>query len=88
MAENINQTSLNSVSRAALVDGEWVNDFFGNDLAFAHTTEEVNKKANTTLPEPSDFEIYAQPEVVEEPEEQDPQEPQDPDPEEQDPSNP
>jgi len=87
MAENINQTSLNSVSRAALVDGEWVNDFFGNDLAFAHTTEEVNKKANTTiLLEPSDFEIYAQPEVVEEPEEQ--QEPQDPDPQNQDPSNP
>lgn len=47
--------SLNSVSRGTLVsEGVYENDFTGNDLAFAHTTEETERKKFTTLAELSD----------------------------------
>ena len=38
----VDQISLNSVSKASTDEsGNWVNDFIGNDIAFAHTTEEA-----------------------------------------------
>ena len=56
----VDQISLNSVSKASTDEsGNWVNDFIGNDIAFAHTTEEANRKAFTTQPELNDGELVA-----------------------------
>lgn len=56
----VDQISLNSVSKASTDEsGNWVNDFIGNDIAFAHTTEETNRKAFTTQPELNDGELVA-----------------------------
>jgi len=61
LIELYDQISLNSVSNSTLVgENEYNHDFTGNDLYFAHTTGEVNRKANTTIaPELNDAEIIA-----------------------------
>lgn len=56
----VDQISLNSVSKASTDgSGNWVNDFTGNDIAFAHTTEETNRKSFSTQPELNDGELVA-----------------------------
>lgn len=56
--ELANIASLNSVSAAALqADGSYVRDFTGNDLAFAHTVEETERKKFSTQPELNDEDL-------------------------------